>query len=91
MKKICLLVIASIMAVCFTACGKDTAEEQSLSLIHIYGGAHHLFVYGAEGVGLAAVICGCGIGFHAHCHLVSVHAEIHCGRAGRRRCEGLIQ
>lgn len=29
MKKICLLVIASIMAVCFTACGKDTAEEQS--------------------------------------------------------------
>ena len=29
MKKIGWLVIASIMAVCFTACGKDTAEEQS--------------------------------------------------------------
>ena len=35
MKKICLLVIASIMAVCFTACGKDTAEEQSRE--NLYG------------------------------------------------------
>ena len=29
MKKICLLVIASIMAACLSACGGDTVNEQN--------------------------------------------------------------